>query len=142
MTLAAQARGGSAIVVAPPGARILDQLAAGRSIDHIAKTRNDTRARVERFLRAELRDIVIQPIGDYAKIQIRRLDTVVDKLTKKVNDGDLAAVDRLLKVFDRLDRYHGFLARTAPAPAPQYEGISQELLLAKIERAAKNGRAA
>jgi hypothetical protein len=119
---------------------MLDQLAAGKSIDHIAESRNYTRARAEKFLRAELKAISLRPVRDYAKIQIRRLDAIVEKLTEKANDGDLAAIDRVLKVFDRLDRYHGFAARGAAAP--EYEGISLERLSAKIERAARNSKAA
>jgi hypothetical protein len=138
MTHQAQARGVSA--VASAGARLLDLLAAGKSIARIAEDRNHTRARVEKLLRAELRAIAIRPIRDYAKIQIRRLDAIVDRLTELANGGDLAAIDRLLKVLDRLDRYHGFSTRAAPAA--EYQGISQELLLAKIERAAEHRNAA
>ena len=125
---------------APPGARMLDELAAGKSIHEIAVARNYTRARVEKFLRAELKAISVRPVRDYAKIQIRRLDTIVDRLTEKANSGDLAAIDRMLRVFDRLDRYHGFSARTAPAP--QFEEITEERLFAKLQRVARNSAAA
>ena len=140
MTLAAHAHSGSQSAPASPGARMLDELAAGKSIDQIADARNCTRAHVEKFLRAELRAISIRPIRDYAKIQIHRLETVVGKLTEKAGGGDLAAVDRLLRTFDRLDRYHGFSMRAAPAP--EYEEITEERLLAKFERAARNTAAA
>jgi hypothetical protein len=102
-------------VAAPAGgARMLDQLAAGKSIDHIAEMRNDTHKRVERLVSAELKAIAIRPAHDYAKIQIRRLDALVGKLTEMANGGDLGAADRLLRVLDRLDRYHGFSSRSLP----------------------------
>lgn len=37
------------------------------------------------------------------------------------NAGDLGAIDRLLKVLDRLDRYHGFSMRGLPiSPREKY----------------------
>jgi hypothetical protein len=102
-------------VVAPAiGVDMLDQIASGKSIDRIAEARNYTRARVEKYVLAELKAISIRPARDYAKIQIRRLDALVDKLTEAANRGDLNAIDRLLKVLDRLDRYHGFSSRSLP----------------------------
>jgi hypothetical protein len=102
-------------VVAPAiGVDMLDQIARGKSIDQIADMRNYTRGRVEKYLRLELKAISIRPARDYAKIQIRRLDALVDKLTEIANRGDLNAIDRLLKVIDRLDRYHGFSSRSLP----------------------------
>jgi hypothetical protein len=122
------------------GPRMLDQLATGKSIDQIAQMRNYTRLRVEQFLRAELKTISIRPARDYAKIQIRRLEALVARLTDMTNAGDLAAIDRLLKVLDRLDRYHGFSMRALPDPA-QGE-ISREQLFGKLLHAARNHDAA
>jgi hypothetical protein len=136
MTVAAQPRRASEVASASPDARMLDLLAAGKSIDHIARSRSCTRKRVEKSLRAELKAISVQPSQDYAKIQIRRLEGFIDALAEKANEGDLAAVDRILKVFDRLDRYHGLSARTAPAP--EREEISLAQLSARFERAARN----
>ena len=114
----------------PVGPQILDLLASGRSVDNIADARNHTRARVERILRAELKAISIRPIRDYAKLQIRRLEAMVGGLIEKAHDGDLAAVDRVLKILDRLDRYHGFakLEPTSPQSADQaYEELMKKL---------------
>jgi hypothetical protein len=131
----------SVSVTAPAiGPRMLDLLASGKSIDQIAQMRNYTRLRVEQFLRAELRAISIRPARDYAKIQIRRLEALVAKLTDMTNAGDLGAIDRLLKVLDRLDRYHGFSMRGIPDLA-QGE-ISRERLFGKLLHAARNHDAA
>jgi hypothetical protein len=140
MTSAANPLGVGVAAPAPLGVRMLDQLASGKSIDHIAQTRNYTRLRVEKFLRAELKAIAIRPARDYAKIQIRRLDALTGKLTEMADKGDLGAVDRLLKVLDRLDRYHGFSARALP-DAAQGE-ISYDRLYKKIFHAARNHDAA
>ena len=64
-----------------------------------------------------LRRIAIRPARDYAKLQIMRLEGMVGKLTEKANTGDLAAIDRMLRTLDRLDRYHGF-AKRPQKPAP------------------------
>src|SRR5580700_494693 len=128
-------------VVAPViGARMLDQLALGKSIDQIARTRNYTRTRVEKYVRAELKQISIRPASDYAKIQIRRLDALVDRLTEMANGGDINAIDRLLKVLDRLDRYHGFSSRSLPEVVE--EANENKRLFRKILTAVENHNSA
>jgi hypothetical protein len=128
-------------VVAPViGARMLDQLALGKSIDQIARTRNYTRTRVEKYVRAELKQISIRPACDYAKIQIRRLDALVDRLTEMANGGDINAIDRLLKVLDRLDRYHGFSSRSLPEVVE--EANENKRLFRKILTAVENHNSA
>ena len=54
----------------------------------------------------------------------------------RVDAGELAALDRLLKILDRLDRYHGF-HRLSPAPEP-YGEQHRARLLAKLNAAAAN----
>jgi hypothetical protein len=49
------------------------------------------------------------PTGDFAKDQIARLQPILDILFEQAASGELAAVDRLMKVLDRIDRYHGYL---------------------------------
>ena len=130
------------VSVAAPAARarMLDQLASGKSMDDIALTRNVTRRRVEKYLSAELKIMSIRPAREYAKIQIRRLDALIDKLTEKANACDLNAMDRLLKVFDRLDRYHGFSSRSLPEVVE--EANENRRLFKKILQALDNRRSA
>ena len=54
----------------------------------------------------------------------------------RVEAGELAAVDRALKILDRLDRYHGF--RRATPPLEPYGEAHRERLLAKLNAAAAN----
>src|ERR1700684_3629264 len=89
---------GEGAPAAASATRALDMLISGHSVDAIADARKHTRARVERNLRAELNAISIRPAQDYAKLQIRRLEAIVGKLAEKANDGDLAAVERILKI--------------------------------------------
>jgi hypothetical protein len=115
--------------------RALDMLISGHSVDAIADARKHTRARVERNLRAELNAISIRPAQDYAKLQIKRLEAIVGKLAEKANDGDLAAVDRILKILDRLDRYHGF-AKLPPATRRSTDQAYEQLLKKLADMAA------
>jgi hypothetical protein len=122
------------------GPRALDLLTSGRSVDNIADARNHTRARVERILRAELKAISIRPAREYAKLQITRLEAMMGRLIEKANDGELAAVDRILKILDRLDRYHGF-ARLPPTTAPADEHAYEQLLKKLADMAARREKA-
>ena len=122
------------------GPRALELLARGQSVDSIADARNSPRARVERILRAELKAISIRPARDYAKLQIARLESMVGRLIEKADAGDLAAVDRILKIFDRLDRYHGF-AKLPPADSQSSDQAYEELMKKLAEMAARRERA-
>ena len=44
------------------------------------------------------------------------------KLLDRLQDGDLRAIDRALRIVDRLDRYHGFTnAKCVPEPYGEEE---------------------
>jgi hypothetical protein len=118
-----------------PGARILAALISGASVDDISMEQNMSRKRVEKSLRDELQRRWIAPASDYARLQIARLEAIGAKLNHKAAKGDLASIDRLLRIMDRLDRYHGF-SKLTPAMSDEYAG-SHERLMAKI-----NGNAA
>ncbi|HLJ71116.1 MAG TPA: hypothetical protein VKU03_07350 [Roseiarcus sp.] len=53
--------------------------------------------------------------ADFAQQQVARLEAMFDRLAEKANQGELGAIDRSLKILDRLDRYQGF----SPAAAPE-----------------------
>ena len=67
-----------------------------------------TRKRTENVLREALRNRWVAPAEDFARLQIARLEQMILKLLDRLQDGDLEAIDRALKIVDRLDRYHGF----------------------------------
>ena len=76
------------------------------------------------------------PAAEFAKIQIARLEGFCLQLMDRVDAGELAAIDRALKIIDRLDRYHGF-HRAQPALEP-YGEAHRARLLAKLNAAAAN----
>ena len=116
------------------GPQILAALLAGKNLDEIAKEQQLPRKRVEKALRDELQRRWAPAAEDYARLQIARLERMSARLAAKAEDGDPRAIDRLLRVADRLDRYHGF-STFMPAASNDHEG-AHERLLALINRAA------
>ena len=116
------------------GPHILAALLAGKNLDEIAKEQQLPRKRVEKALRDELQRRWAPAAEDYARLQIARLERMSAKLAAKAEDGDPRAIDRLLRVADRQDRYHGF-SKFMPAASHNYEG-AHERLLTMINRAA------
>src|SRR5579862_2727834 len=88
--------------------RVLASLVAGAGVDEISATEQLTRKRTETILRDALRSRWIAPAEEFARLQIARLERMIAKLVDRLQNGDLEAIDRALKIVDRLDRYHGF----------------------------------
>jgi hypothetical protein len=88
--------------------RVLASLIAGAGLDEIGLKEKITRKRTEKILRDELRRRWVAPAQEFARLQIARLDGMILNLIDRVQKGELEAIDRALKIVDRLDRYHGF----------------------------------
>ena len=82
----------------------------------------------------------VKPGGDFVKVQIGRLELILDGLVGKANDGELAAIDRILKVLDRLDRYRGFSPSAAPAESGRRRARKNSAQTVGHRRAARSGR--
>lgn len=119
------------------GPQILAALISGASVEQIAKTYALSAKRVEKLLRDELQKRWVAPAHEYGRLQIVRLEGILAKLTTKAEKGDIAAIDRILRVLDRLDRYHGF-GKLAPV-VRSYDDEARKRLFERIDRAA--GRA-
>ena len=107
--------------------RVLASLIAGAGVDEIGAAERLTRKRTESILRQELRNRWVAPAEDFARLQIARLEQMFLKLLDRLQDGDLKALDRALKIVDRLDRYHGFTKATR-IPEPYGEEDRAKLL--------------
>jgi len=103
----------------------------GAGPDAIAEEEDLPIAEVDTVVREELDRRWVTSISDFVKIQIARLDRLCLVALDQAQRGELKAVDRALKVFDRLDRYHGF-SRAAPV-VENYGEEERARLLAKIE---------
>jgi len=117
------------------GPVVLAAMISGASLGEIARSEKISAKRVEKLLREELYKRWIAPTRDYARLQIARLETIALLLKDKAKAGDLPTIDRLLRVLDRLDRYHGF-NKLAAYSAPSHEDV-QAKLIAKINQAAR-----
>ena len=114
--------------------RVLASLIAGAGVDEIGAAERLTRKRTESILRQELRNRWVAPAEDFARLQIARLEQMILKLLDRLQNGDLKAIDRALKIVDRLDRYHGFTkAKRLPE---QYGEEDRARLLKKINEIA------
>ncbi len=120
------------------GPLILAALVAGASVDDIATEQRLTPKRVEKLLREELQRLWVAPAREYARLQIARLEHMTVHLRAKAERGDLPAIDRMLRIFDRLDRYHGFSKLMADTSEPD-ESVREKLLI-RLDRAAARNR--
>ena len=91
-----------------------NSLVAGSGVDQISAAERLTRKRTESILRQELRNRWVAPAEEFARLQIARLEQMILKLVDGIQSGELEAIDRALKIVDRLDRYHGFCEGQAP----------------------------
>ena len=69
---------------------------------------------------------------NHARVQIARLEPALQLAAGAVAEGDLAAIDRLLRVLDRLDRYSA-----VEGAADSYHEGGRARLLAKLNTMAK-----
>ncbi len=117
------------------GPAMLAAMINGASLTQIATSEDMPPKRVEKLLRDELRKRWIAPVQDYARLQIARLESIATQLKEKSKNGDLPTIDRLLKVMDRLDRYHGF-TKLAALGAASREDVREKLIV-KLEQGAR-----
>jgi hypothetical protein len=117
------------------GAKIVAALVSGQSVEAIADSEGLTRKRVETLLRDELRRRWVAPAADHARLQIVRLEAMAATLAPLAAAGETSAIDRVPRILDRLDRYHGFDKAAAVGPDPDKGG--RERLLAKLNAMAE-----
>ena len=99
--------------------RIFGNLVLGMTHAAIARHENCSLQTVRQTIARELASRRVDPAEDYAKLQIERLNGALAAAHGKMLDGDMAGLDRVLKVVAELDRYHG-LGR-APLRLPHVE---------------------
>jgi hypothetical protein len=98
-------------------ARIFGNLVLGLTHGAIARHEYCSLRTVRQTIARELASRRIDPAEDYAKLQIERLNGALAAAHGKMLDGDMAGLDRVLKVVAELDRYHG-LGRAPLSPPP------------------------
>ncbi|MBV8472786.1 MAG: helix-turn-helix domain-containing protein [Hyphomicrobiales bacterium] len=117
--------------------RIVADVQAGWSYAAIGRREGISRERV--------RQIVAQALGeegagtklDHARVQMARLEPALRLAAQAVADGDLAGIDRLIRVLDRLDKYSA-----VEDAGGAYDENARERLLTKLNTMAERMRAA
>ena len=103
--------------------RILERLTAGVSVPHIARTEDLTIRRVRQIIAEMLAKREVDPPAGFVQLQIARLgDAMQVAHTLMMREGDLKAMDRVIRLAAELDRYHGYgraeIAAAPPAAPP------------------------
>ncbi len=117
--------------------RILAMVRSGFSYEAIARDENLSRERVRQIVSQALNDPEGGTPLNHARVQTARLEPALRLAARGVADGDLRAIDRLLRVLDRVDKY----AAVAEAPPP-YDENARERLLTKLNQMAERIKAA
>jgi hypothetical protein len=96
--------------------RILERLTTGLSVVHIARVEKLTVRRVQQIIAAMLESREIDPPAGFVQLQVARLGEAMIVTRTIMMEGDLQAVDRMIRLTRELDRYHGFAPAQIPAP--------------------------
>jgi DNA-binding Lrp family transcriptional regulator len=112
--------------------RILASVQTGLSYAEIGRVEGLSRERVRQIVAKALDEGGSGTKLDHARVQIARLEPALRLAAQAVAAGDLAAIDRLLRVLDRLDRY----SAVEGAATSEYAG-SREKLLSKLNTMAE-----
>ena len=91
-------------------------LRGGMAVWDIARCENCSVRTVRRIVADSLARLEIDPTAGYAQLQIARLNDALLIAHDKMLEGDLQALDRVLKVIESQDRYHGFGSIGGAAP--------------------------
>jgi hypothetical protein len=97
--------------------RILERLTTGLTVAHIARVEGLSVRRIRRIIQDMLTSREIDPAAGFARLQIARLSEAMIVARTMMMDGDLRAMDRLIRLTGELDRYHGFRSSQIPAVA-------------------------
>ena len=112
--------------------RILAQVQAGWSFAAIGRDEGISRERVRQIVTQALDEGANETKVDHARVQIARLEPALRLAASAVADGELNAIDRLLRVLDRLDKYGAVEAANAA-----YDEGGRERLLTKLNTMAE-----
>jgi hypothetical protein len=121
--------------------RILTHLEEGWSYDRIALAEGLTRERVRQIVVDTLEQREVDPSREHVILQAARLDGALRLAAEKVAEGDLRAIDPLLRVLDRLDQYQRAAASFGVEKEKEGRENSFKARLADLVRRARAQRA-
>jgi hypothetical protein len=109
--------------------RILGMFQGGFPYDVIARHENLSRERVRQIVAKSLEENGRSRL-DHSLVQLARLEPALQLAARRVAEGDLRGVDRLVRVLDRIDKYGQKVRQEAESSAEIHER-----LMAKINNA-------
>jgi hypothetical protein len=116
--------------------RIQERLTMGLTVAHIARVEQLTVRRVRQIIAEMLASREIDPPAGFVQLQIARLSEAMIVARTMIMQGNLQAMDRLIKLTSELDRYHGF----APAQIPRAREAAPPRLAKPEPRAISSNR--
>src|ERR1700689_1851850 len=87
--------------------RILERLTTGLTVAHIAREERLTVTRVRQIIAQMLESREMDPPAGFVQLQIARLREAMIVARTLMMEGDLNAMDRLIKLTGELNRYYG-----------------------------------
>jgi hypothetical protein len=104
--------------------RIVALLNSGIAMPEIAARESLSERRVRQLVQDILDRRAPRAPAEYAALQVSRLNEAMHVAYAAMTDGNLDAVDRVMKLARELDRYHGFAALGLPRREPSLSGGS------------------
>jgi hypothetical protein len=99
--------------------RVFNLLKAGVPVAQIALQEGLSPRRARELIQETLDRREIDPPAGFVQLQIGRLSDAMMVAHSAMMEGNMQALDRLLRIVGELDRYHGFgRAQADPAAAP------------------------
>ena len=108
--------------------RIFARIKLGWTYERIARDEGVSDRRIRQIVTDALRREELDGPTDHALIQRMRLDRAHELAAQAVDAGDLRAIDTLLKVLDRIDRY-----RKAGMRQALYDDAARKRLFDKLD---------
>jgi hypothetical protein len=99
--------------------RLIEKLAAGVTIEEIAASEGISVQWARERKAAVLAERAIDPPHEFIQLQIRRLNEAMLVAYSAMSNGNVKAVDQVIKVVRELDRYHGFGPLSMPQSFPE-----------------------
>ncbi len=97
---------------------MLDDIVSGCSYAFLAQKHKISVRTVRREVDRALDHRHLDRPDRYVRVQVERLTVAIQCIDRAILNGDYLAVDPLLKVIEKLDRYHGLAWAPPAAPAP------------------------
>ena len=107
--------------------RIFARMQQGCSYETIAQDENLSRERVRQIVKETLDERKVDPTTDHTRLQLARLDPALKVVAEKVAEGDLKAVDRLLRILDKMDKYQSSIV-VEDNPEESEEDMREKIL--------------